>query len=88
MVVGTKFTPTYMNLAVSSQVSTLSESFAAYIALERLLSRVSTHMDFQSARPHKTVVTKVTLEWPVACMSPKVVRQMSMRRKSPPAVVK
>jgi len=73
---------------MSSEVATLSESFAADIALERLFSRVAAHMDFQSAWPHKAVVTELALERPVSRMSPEVIRQMSVRRKCPPTVVK
>ena len=49
---------------------------------------MAAHMNFQSAWPHKAVVTELTLEWSVPCVSPEVVRQMSVRRESPPAVVK
>ena len=48
----------------------LCESFAAFVALERLLPRVRPHVALQMTRLSESVVALVALEWFFSCVQP------------------
>ena len=60
---------TYMLLLMSAQIATFSELLIANVTLIWLLPCVPTHMNLQSARPHKGLITLITFKGPFARMS-------------------
>ena len=46
------------------------ESFATFVALERLQPRVRPHVSLQVARSSASVIALVTLEWLFSCVDP------------------
>ena len=67
-----------VDLLVSPKVTRLCEPLAADIALKWLLSCVPSHVNFQSARPHETLVALLALERSLSSMPPKVIAEMTM----------
>ena len=63
------------------KVTALSKITVAFSTFKRLLPCVSPYVDFQSARAHEWLRAVIALERPLACMPPKMIAQMSMRRK-------
>ena len=57
-----------VSLLVGSEIATFCELFTTRVALERLLSSVSSHMDFERAGAHKALTTLLTLEWSLTSM--------------------
>ena len=64
-----------MNLLVSAQITRLGKPFITNVTLEWFLASVTSHVDFQSARPHEALITtlRCALEWPLTCVASEVV---------------
>mmetsp|Transcript_16692 Transcript_16692/g.21093 ORF Transcript_16692/g.21093 Transcript_16692/m.21093 type:complete len:220 (-) Transcript_16692:687-1346(-) len=77
-----------MSFAVSAQIATFSEFFAANVAFVRALTRVAPHVNFQSARPHEGLLADIAFKGTFAGMATEMIRQVPMRRKSASAAFK
>ena len=77
---------TYMLLLMSAQIATFSELLIANATLIGLLPCVPTHMDLQSARPHKGLITLITFEGPFACVPAHMIAQVTMSGECAAAV--
>lgn len=67
-----------MNLPVGSQIATLSKLLVTDVALIRLIARVSSNVDLESARAHEGLTADVALERSFTGVPPEVVGEVSM----------
>ena len=63
---------------VSPKVTRFCEPLVADIALKWLFSSMPSHVNFQCARPHETLITLLALERSLSSMPPKVIAEMAM----------
>jgi len=72
-----------VDLAVGVEVARLGKFLAAHGAFKWFFTCVLSHMNFQSARSHKTLGAGVACKWSITCMPPKVVTQVPVGRECP-----
>lgn len=72
---------TYMSFHVSFKVSTLRESFAAFLAFIWFFSCMSANMNLECAWSHESLITIRTFEGPFSWMTTHVISQMPLSRE-------
>ena len=55
-----------MSPQVSSKISTLGKCPITLITFVRFFSSMSTHVDFERARPHEFIIAYITEVWPLS----------------------